>query len=142
MKSLLSAKLLKGVSEVSASSLESNLVLLYFSASWCPPCRQFTPLLVDFYNKVNAQHKAAEIILVSADRTQEDFQKYFEKMPWLAVPFEEETIRASLAQKCQVTTIPNLSLMDSQGNPVKEVRYDVAEKPNEALDLWKQALSK
>ena len=26
-----------------------DLVLFYFSAHWCPPCRQFTPLLKDFY---------------------------------------------------------------------------------------------
>ena len=26
-----------------------NLVLYYFSAHWCPPCRQFTPMLKDFY---------------------------------------------------------------------------------------------
>ena len=26
-----------------------DLVLYYFSAHWCPPCRQFTPMLKDFY---------------------------------------------------------------------------------------------
>jgi thiol-disulfide isomerase/thioredoxin len=29
-----------------------ELVLYYFSAHWCPPCRQFTPLLKDFYEEV------------------------------------------------------------------------------------------
>jgi nucleoredoxin len=32
------------------SALEGkDLVLYYFSAHWCPPCRQFTPMLKDFY---------------------------------------------------------------------------------------------
>ena len=25
------------------------VVLIYFSAHWCPPCRAFTPMLKDFY---------------------------------------------------------------------------------------------
>jgi nucleoredoxin len=27
-----------------------KVVLFYFSAHWCPPCRAFTPLLKDFYD--------------------------------------------------------------------------------------------
>ena len=39
-----------GSSVPADSALEGkDLVLYYFSAHWCPPCRQFTPLLKDFY---------------------------------------------------------------------------------------------
>eukprot|EP01083_Nonionella_stella_P200626 734581_1 len=36
---------------------DKDLVLLYFSASWCPPCKQFTPVLSEFYTKHCAQNK-------------------------------------------------------------------------------------
>ena len=26
-----------------------KIVCFYFSASWCPPCRMFTPILKEFY---------------------------------------------------------------------------------------------
>jgi nucleoredoxin len=26
-----------------------DVILVYFSAHWCPPCRAFTPVLKDFY---------------------------------------------------------------------------------------------
>ena len=32
-----------------------ELVLYYFSAHWCPPCRRFTPMLAEFYKVKNSQ---------------------------------------------------------------------------------------
>jgi thiol-disulfide isomerase/thioredoxin len=47
----------------------------------CPPCKAFTPLLIDFYNT----HKnELEVIFLSSDRDEESFSGYFGKMPWLS----------------------------------------------------------
>ena len=41
---------------------------IYFSASWCNPCQYFTPLLIDFYNKVRqTDRNNFEIVYVSKD---------------------------------------------------------------------------
>ena len=31
-------------------------VLIYFSAHWCPPCRGFTPKLVEFFSELEKQY--------------------------------------------------------------------------------------
>ena len=51
-------------------------------------CKAFTPQLIQLYSKLKiADGKNFEIVLVSADRSQEAFDAYFGKMPWLAVDF-------------------------------------------------------
>ena len=34
------------------ADLEGKVIGIYFSAHWCPPCRGFTPKLVEWYGKV------------------------------------------------------------------------------------------
>ena len=69
-----------------------KVVGLYFSAHWCPPCRGFTPLLTEFYNK-HHEAKNFEIIFVSSDRDQSSFDGYYETMPWLTLNFKERALK-------------------------------------------------
>ena len=52
-----------------------DTVLLYFSAHWCPPCREFTPLLKSFYEKLPPG--SAKIVFVSWDKSDQDFLSYY-----------------------------------------------------------------
>ena len=51
--SLLGSKLLQGSTTIDTSSALAGrrFIGLYFSASWCPPCRAFTPKLVEWHQK-------------------------------------------------------------------------------------------
>ena len=49
---------------------------LYFSASWCPPCRTFTPKLVEFHK---ANKDKFEVLLVSADNSSKAQANYMHK---------------------------------------------------------------
>ncbi len=90
-----------------------NVVGLYFSASWCGPCRQFTPQLAEFYQRVNKKGKKFEIIFVSQDNSAESFVSYYEKMPWLAVPIDTVAeIADSLSRQYRMKGIPHLVLLD------------------------------
>lgn len=105
------------IQELSTSALlfDKKVVALYFSASWCGPCRQFTPALVQFYNEMNKKGKKFEIIWISRDRTSEEFVDYYSKMPWLAMTVENipSTIEI-LSNKYQVKGIPHLVILDGQ----------------------------
>ena len=70
-----------------APATADTKVLLYFSASWCPPCRQFTPNLVKYYNHVNKDSKKVEIIMLACEIDPTSAQTYATKyaMPWTMV---------------------------------------------------------
>ena len=87
---------------------------LYFSAHWCPPCRLFTPVLVDFYNKINEKEKKLEIIFVSNDQSPQQFNEYYKTMPWCAVNFDDD-IRDTLGEAFQINGIPTLLVVDNKG---------------------------
>ena len=74
------------VSTESALS-DKRIVLFYFSAGWCPPCRAFTPILNEFYTDLLHEEESIEVVFVSADETQEEMLSYMNESHgnWLAV---------------------------------------------------------
>ncbi|MEX0652716.1 MAG: thioredoxin-like domain-containing protein [Phycisphaeraceae bacterium] len=97
---------------------DKEYVLLYFSASWCGPCRAFTPSLVTFHNQ-NADEGNFEIVLVSSDRSAGAMSDYMsaDNMGFPAVPFDR--IAASqLKNTYGGRGIPNLVIVDREGDVV------------------------
>ncbi|XP_012936740.1 nucleoredoxin [Aplysia californica] len=100
---------------VQTSSLESkDVVGIYFSAHWCPPCRNFTPVLAANYTSLTEQGKAFEIVFVSSDREEGEAQSYYDSMPWLMLPFGERDRKNDLSKKYSVSGIPTLVLVDAK----------------------------
>ena len=133
-KKVETAKALKGV----------KLIGIYFSAHWCPPCRQFTPLLVNFYNECKKNKKSFQIVFVSFDNTENDMSKYMTEanMPWLAVPYGSN-FREQLAKEYNVNGIPTLIVIDQNGKVVStNARGEVTSKGAKAYDQWKAKAAK
>jgi len=103
------------LTETSAALANTRLVALYFSASWCGPCRGFTPLLIEFYNvlKEVAPSHGLELIFVSSDRDEMSFQQYYAKMPFLAHPFSNRAMAQQIKSIFGVRGIPSLVVIDS-----------------------------
>jgi nucleoredoxin len=92
----------------------------YYSASWCPPCRAFTPKLVDFYNSFKPQHPDFEVIFVCHDNNANDMLDYMmsDSMPWTAARFED--IDGSNANQYCGSGIPDLVLVNADGKVLSD----------------------
>ena len=135
------------VSTSSASALGSaDICLLYFSASWCPPCRSFTPILKGFYEK-NGKKNGIRVVFVSSDSDLQSFEEYYKKMPWLSLSTDADSasIKQKLAQMFQIRGIPSLIAIDAKSGKyiTKDARSDVMgaggddAKQKEVIQKWK-----
>jgi nucleoredoxin len=106
---------------------------LYFSAHWCPPCRMFTPKLVEWYNKFKPEHPDFELVFVSSDRDQAAMEEYIkgDNMPWPAVKFDQA--QSETFQKFSSSGIPYLVLVDNEGNAVTAQPGNEWQSPQEIL---------
>ena len=124
--------------KVSAATLAGKKIGIYFSASWCPPCRAFTPQLVAAYRQLQSEGQPFEVVLVPSDQTEAAMEKYMKDhdMPWLAVPFGDKHVEA-LKEKFAVAGIPKLVVVDAQGQTrSSEARGEVAAQGAAAYAGW------
>jgi len=118
LKEQLGQRFLKGDGEVGVEALEGKVLLLYFSAHWCPPCRAFTPVLAETYKKYKAKGLNLELVFVSSDKDEGQFKDYFSEMPWLALPYEDRKAKDALSKRFKVQGIPSLVVVDSDGQVI------------------------
>ena len=93
-----------------------------YSASWCGPCREFSPKLVDFYSYFKKSHPNFEVILVGNDGKQDDMVKYMQedRMPWPAMKYPDLDDPRVSVKKYFGSGIPDLVLVDSNGKVLSD----------------------
>ena len=120
---------------ISRETLKGKFIGIYFSAKWCPPCRAFTPTLIDFRNSCSSKF---EVVLVGGDSTPEQQQSYVSAyaMPWLSLV--NNGVHANrLRQVFGVRSIPTLIILSPTGVVITtDGRSDVEAAGNSAMDEW------
>jgi len=120
------------------SELNGKIIAVYFSASWCPPCRAFSPLLVALADKLQEEGKPFALVLVGRDQDRKKAVAYMKShdMTGYLVPPEAEENRA-LCERYGVRGIPTLVIVDSSARTIDaQARATVQTQPDSAWDKW------
>ncbi|XP_070563165.1 nucleoredoxin-like protein 2 [Ptychodera flava] len=121
--------------------LRNKVAALYFSAGWCPPCKQFTPLLAEVYNELMEKKSPFEIVFVSSDKSVQDMRQYMQEMhaDWPCLPFGDPFI-SELKTMYNVKSIPKLVVIKENGEVITEQgRKEVQDRGVHCFKNWVQA---
>lgn len=111
------------------------LVYIYLqSASWCPPCNQEMPGVVEAYKEMKKDGRA-EIILVGHDSTEDAAKKFLKKYKakFAGVLSSDKKV-ADLPGFTLAEGIPNAIMVDAEGNVL------ASGFPSGIIPQWKQAV--
>lgn len=111
----------KGFAKTPGTSLDgARYLAFYYSAKWCPPCRAFTPELVQAYSELKAKHPEFELVFVSSDEDESAMQDYMSSynMTWPALRYDQTKTARAVRRPAHERGIPNLVFMDADGKEI------------------------
>lgn len=121
--------------------LKDKIVGLYFSAGWCPPCQQFTPLLGQVYDELQNRKSNFAVVFISYDKNEDEMEKYFRSKhrDWFALPFDDP-LKEELKIKYHVTAVPRFIVVHRDGEPITlKGRKEIHDKGVICFRNWQQA---
>ncbi len=99
--------------EIKLSDYSGKVVLIDFWASWCPPCREEMPALIDFYD--SHKNSKFQLIAVNIDDKEENMQSFLDNL----FPEPEFPIIADNKQKIpplfNIEAMPTTIFIDKKG---------------------------
>ena len=114
--------------KVDLAELRGKVVLVDFWATWCPPCVEDVPGLVETYEKF--KDKGFEIVVISLDSDKGALEKFTteNKMTWPQF-FDGQGWDNELAKRYKIQSVPTMWLLDREGklvDPSPRARLDEA----------------
>jgi thiol-disulfide isomerase/thioredoxin len=103
------------------ADLRGKVVLVQFWATWCAPCREEFPNILDAYEGYRDQ--GFEVVGISLDEKKEAVDAFLQmqKLPWKILFESDEKLRGynnPVAAKLGIFSIPSLLLVDKEGTVV------------------------
>ena len=101
-------------SPISFSDYRGKLVLLDFSAKWCPFCAPEIPYIKEVYKEYH--DKGFDVIGVSLDESEAELREYIEEheIPWIQI-FDGKGWGSELAKYFGINSVPSQWLIDRDG---------------------------
>lgn len=121
--------------------LDGKVVGLYFSAHWCPPSRDFTPVLAQFYSQVEDNF---EILFVSSDNNTQEMNFYLQNFhgDWFHLPLN---LCNSMKHRNTKNHIPALIIMKPDGTVITDDGRNLVSQwindPKALVNHWKAMLN-
>ncbi|KAI6694823.1 hypothetical protein NL676_022533 [Syzygium grande] len=100
--------------QVPITELEGKTVGLYFLLSKNRACGDFTPKLMEVYEKLKAKGESFEVVLIPLDDDEASFNQTFESMPWLSLPLKDKKCE-KLVTYFELSTLPTLVIIGPNG---------------------------
>ncbi len=98
--------------EITLSQLKGKVVLLDFWTTWCGPCRESIPHLIQLYN--DYREKGFELIGMDVDKGDVETVRKFVKS--MDIPYPIVVAPEEVARSYRVNGIPTTILIDKEGN--------------------------
>jgi len=103
--------------KVDLADLRGKVVLVDFWATWCPPCVEEAPSLVETYERFKGQ--GLEIVGISLDSDKGALEKFTveNKMTWPQF-FDGKGWDSEMAKRFNIKSVPTMWLLDREGKLV------------------------
>jgi hypothetical protein len=113
---------------------DNDIIALYFGATWCRMCavsfvqsertasvemtlislQQFIELLKEYYENIRQMGRGFELILISSDYTQQQFDLHTSLLPGLNLPFSERQLKSDLLTMFDIKLLPTLVMINAK----------------------------
>jgi nucleoredoxin len=111
---------------------------IYVGAEWAAACAPMLAALKRTYERVNERTMLPtfEVVYVSADKEQEQFDIYMRNTPWVAVPFTELKLRKKVMTVYHAAMLPRFILLSPSGKVLTDDEKWLVVDPTGAKFPW------